>query len=260
MKHYHYRKYGFTLVELVVVITIIAILSTVWFYNYTQHLDSARDGVRNTDISSLQSALSLYQKQRWVYPFPGNKFEIQNGSYVVAYQGKMDTSVALSTAESVPLDPKIKVPYTYATSTNRKEYELAATLEASGQPKALLKWTYKSVAKNTLPTITLAATANIDISTGTNADFFIFNESIHNLPYDFSSWEPYSDGTSFIQLISQAEGGFWQSSDFQSCHEIYLANKNISNNGTDTYQIRDTNGNLVNQDCSCTATDCTESP
>jgi len=65
-----YTKKAFTLVELIVSTTILAILTTIGFYTYTQYISDARDSVRKTDISTLDSQLNLYKKQRGAYPLP----------------------------------------------------------------------------------------------------------------------------------------------------------------------------------------------
>jgi len=74
----------------------------------------------------------------------------------VAQQGKMSRDVALSTADNIQYDPYLDIPYTYSITTNRQEFEISLTLENSDNPIALLDGTYKSVAKNVLPTISVA--------------------------------------------------------------------------------------------------------
>jgi len=59
-----YSRKAFTLVELIVSTTILAILTTIGFSTYTQYIGDARDGVRKTDLATLNSQLNLYKKQR----------------------------------------------------------------------------------------------------------------------------------------------------------------------------------------------------
>lgn len=249
--------YAFTFVEIIVVITIISILGTIGFYNYSKSIDTARDTLRETDISSLRSELSLYKRQRGAYPFPWNHISLLNRGVEVAYQGYMNKNVALSTAEHLPYDPELNTPYLYSTTRNRQEYEIAATLENSGSPKALLWWDYKTVTVNILPHIILAynGTNNIEINSSDtqgaiNRDLFIFNQGIHTLPYDIDSWDPYHDGATFDTNMSDAIEDFWQNTDYRSCIEIEQANKNITPTGSnDEYQILDNTGTLVNISC-----------
>ncbi|MCH8519052.1 prepilin-type N-terminal cleavage/methylation domain-containing protein [Candidatus Gracilibacteria bacterium] len=260
--------YGFTLVELIVAATILVILTTIGFYSYTQNISSARDGSRKTALSTLSSQLVLHKRERGSYPIPGESFEIHNRGGFVALQGKMDRNVGLTTADTIPLDPDINRAYTYSVTSNRQEYQLAATLENNDINMALLLGDYKSVSKNILPTIILAlsSTTSVEIneSSGgaTNRQAFIFDENLLNLPYDFINGDPVNNNNNFADLLSEAEeNNFWQSSDFRNCSEIAFAAKRITPDGfTDQYQVRNDSGQLVNQNCSCDSSGCTNTP
>jgi prepilin-type N-terminal cleavage/methylation domain-containing protein len=63
----HSRK-GFTLIELMVVISIIAIMAGVGFVSFTSAQIAGRDGRRKQDIRLLSSALDLYYQQNHRYP------------------------------------------------------------------------------------------------------------------------------------------------------------------------------------------------
>ncbi len=252
-----YQKYAFTLIELVVTATILVILTSIWFYSYTQNISDARDGARRTDLSALSSQLSLYKKQRGAYPNPGDSFEIRNRGYAVAYQWYMNQKVTLSTAERLPLDPDLDIPYIYAVTRNKQEFQLALSLENNENPFALVEWDYKSIAKNVLPNIILAtgSTLNIEINaaigTGaTNRNLFLFQNGYHNIPYDFIGGVAKSDGTSFATLLAEAGTSYWQNSDYRSCSEIFTAGKGINPTATsDEYQILSASGTLTNTGC-----------
>ena len=62
---------GFTLIELVVVISILAILSGVLVPRVSNHLKSARDARRLTDIKAVRSAIEQYHADKGSYP-PAN--------------------------------------------------------------------------------------------------------------------------------------------------------------------------------------------
>ena len=62
---------GFTLVELMVVISIIGILSAVLYVNYNDAREQARDKVRMTDLKNLQLAIETYRAQNGIYPAQG---------------------------------------------------------------------------------------------------------------------------------------------------------------------------------------------
>lgn len=59
---------GFTLVELLVVLSIIAVLSTVAIASYTSFLKNARDTKRKADLNFIQSALEQYHADQKYYP------------------------------------------------------------------------------------------------------------------------------------------------------------------------------------------------
>ena len=239
---------AFTLVELVVVATILIILATIGFAAYSDNIPDARDAERKASFANVQAAMNLYKKERWVYPRPWGWFDILNwASNVVAVQWKLDTTVSLSTLDKLPIDPKTKRSFVYSTTKSRGEYQIAGTLENWDQAKAIVQWDYKSVARNVLPTIVLATDTSTDVSTDTNK--FIFDGSIYNLPYEIvEPYNPVHDGSKDINsLLTDGNVLFWQNSDFTSCNEIIEANKFIGNG---EYQILDANGNLGNITCS----------
>lgn len=64
--------YGFTLVELIVVITILVILGTIAFTSLSGYSGSARDSSRISDISNLRKSLELTHMKTGIYPMPTN--------------------------------------------------------------------------------------------------------------------------------------------------------------------------------------------
>ena len=62
------KNKAFTLVELIIVVTIIAILATIAFLTLGQYPGEARDVKRLTDKSNIEKALEIYRAQKWEYP------------------------------------------------------------------------------------------------------------------------------------------------------------------------------------------------
>ena len=59
---------GFTLVEMIVVVSIIAILSSVGMFSYNQASKQSRDTNRQADLRLLQTAIELYKQKNGQYP------------------------------------------------------------------------------------------------------------------------------------------------------------------------------------------------
>lgn len=62
------KKSGFTLVELLVVVTIITILMAIGFISYRQFVRQAEDAQRLSDLKFIQSALEQYHADQHYYP------------------------------------------------------------------------------------------------------------------------------------------------------------------------------------------------
>ena len=230
------RKSGnkaFTFVEIIVVVTIIWILGTIGFNQFVWNISNWRDTLRKSNMANISWSMKTYKQTKWSYPIPADYFETKTWSLILAWQWKLNKNVSLSTIEEIPYDPEVKIPYLYSITTNKQEFEIAMTLE-NGEweyPIAFTDWSYKSVAKNILPTILVATWVTIDISDTNNKKLFIFDNQKHNLPYDFD-WneEPISDWElSFDDLLLEAEQNwvFSQNSSFETCLDIRKAGKSI---------------------------------
>lgn len=251
-------KQGFTFTELIIVISILAILSTIGFVYYSGSISETRDSKRELDLSLIQASLKSYKQEKWYYPFPWDYFNITYNWTIVAHQWILNQSVFLSTLDTIPIDPLTTKYYSYSITTDAKQFQIATTLENDWKPKTLLIWDYKSVTKNILPNIILAtstgAWVNIEISTWTtlwsqNRKLFLFNQSGNNFIYSLE-WDylPQSNWKEFSELLTQSESNdYWQKHDYTSCLEIQDAWRSI---GPWEYQIRDPLWELVNIWCS----------
>ncbi len=222
----------FSFVELIVVVSIITVLSWIWFYTYVWHLSDTRDSSRKADFAQVTSALKIYKQKRWYYACPWNKFDISFSWTVVAMQWELNKNVRLNTLEVLPTDPKIDKYYSYSVTTNKQEFELCWTLENDDVDLSIIVWNYKSVSSNVLPTLLLATWATewstIEIKEWTTSwdihrKLFIYDKQSHNLAYTFTSpFEYLSDWTSFNDLKDEMtlNDTYWQNSDFRNCLEI----------------------------------------
>lgn len=62
---------GFSLVELLVAISIMAILASILYVNFSGARASARDDIRKSDLKNLQLAIELYKAQTGAFPAMG---------------------------------------------------------------------------------------------------------------------------------------------------------------------------------------------
>jgi Tfp pilus assembly protein PilE len=257
------NKKWFTFVELIVTISIVIILSSLWIVSYSSYIWDARDSQRKSDMAQVSSALKIYKQKRWYYGFPGDLFNITYSWTTVAMQWRLNENVHLDTIEKLPSDPKNDEYYFYSIINNKQEFEITWTLENSKDNIALKMGTYKSVSRNILPTITLAiwatAWSNVEIQAWNwdwdeNRKLFIYDNQNYNLPYTFiAPFEPYSEWLSFDTLIDEVElyWDFWQNTDYRNCTEIDEAWKLIIPLSATSfeYQIITNTWALVNTGC-----------
>ena len=154
-------KQGFTLVELIVVITILAILWTIAFISLQWYSRDSRDWVRLADLWSMETSLELFNIAGWQYPEPTNPVDITYSWWTVEVwtQWTFWDSVMTNVQKlsKLPKDPLTDTEYTYSVTSNKKEFQLWAIVEwdtisstslinsanaESVIQQALLKWTY----------------------------------------------------------------------------------------------------------------------
>lgn len=68
MKRLSLVSYGFTLVELIVVVTVIGLLFILMATNYTASLERSRDAKRKSDLRELKTGLHLYHADYIAFP------------------------------------------------------------------------------------------------------------------------------------------------------------------------------------------------
>ncbi len=124
----HTNKW-FTLVELIVVVTILAILSTIWFVAYSSYLSWVRDTNRVAQLKSIYDGLRVVQS-RWQLPLPDDYIEIKSWTDIIWYQWFAGENVLESIEYSAEwLDPKDNWYFTYSMTNDWKYYSLMSMLE-----------------------------------------------------------------------------------------------------------------------------------
>ena len=124
------KQQGFTLVEIMVAVSIVAILATIAIITYSSVLNSTRNQQRARDLFSIQQALELFRHDKYTYPLSPVALGNLSPNYL----------------PSLPVDPVSGKPYQYApgddctytrTSQTCVSYILCAAREGgadSGMP------------------------------------------------------------------------------------------------------------------------------
>jgi len=109
MRHIAHTNEGFTLIEILVAATIIAILSVIGVVSYTRINMRSRDAKRISDLEQVRSALEMYRTDKTYYPDTGTGFN---------QLSVLDSELVPTYAPSMPTDPKSTsqtlVPYYYS--------------------------------------------------------------------------------------------------------------------------------------------------
>jgi general secretion pathway protein G len=116
------RKNGFTLVEVLIVIAIIAVLATLGITNFSAASKKARDSVRKSDLSAINQALVLYRSDRGNYPAVSGQADVVLDISAVAANKLTPTYI-----REVPKAPNAVGVYNYVGAA--KQFTLCTKLE-----------------------------------------------------------------------------------------------------------------------------------
>lgn len=132
-------KKAFTLVELIVVMTLIVILSSIWFFSYLQYTEWTRDTSRVHQLQIIWDGIDL-ALSKWIKLTP-------ESAIVVNVEWEKYSTQWLAWKEilwkikyvSDWLDPKTKELFTFSLWANNKEYDMLTALDnPNNSPKKQL--------------------------------------------------------------------------------------------------------------------------
>ena len=153
------RVQWFTFVELIVVVTILAILATVWFTSYNSYIGWSRDANRIATLENIRSGLATnLLSSTSGLQLPTNHVEIKFGTKTIGYQWYVGDNIL----ESIGLEKWGKDPddgsfYTYYLWASWNKFQLLGFLEDQQSLQASTKITPESKAvdyANSFPTVT----------------------------------------------------------------------------------------------------------
>ncbi len=204
------NKKWFTLVELIVVITILAILWTIAFISLQWYSRDARDGTRIADMWSIKKWLELFKLTNNRYP-ETSSWTIITFSWATAWTQWIfwdETFRSIWRLSTIPKDPLTWLEYIYSITSDKQEYQIAWIVESSDlvynnilttevnavEETALLKisWTYNEtilkVRTNAVDYI--LAVPSLITSTWWTLEEIILNKSLayngyKNLPFNY---------------------------------------------------------------------------
>jgi len=142
---------AFTLVELIVVITIIAILWTIAFISLQWYSKSSRDSVRINDVSNMKVSLEIFHLNAGKYPLPDDKEEVTYSWWTLWYQWFFWENVISQLSRNlneIPTDSLTDKQYIYSVANNKNEFEILSLLESD----FVLNWINQSNAANIVVT------------------------------------------------------------------------------------------------------------
>jgi general secretion pathway protein G len=116
MKNKTKNNKAFTMVELLVVATVIALLAAIGAISYSSFMKQSRDSRRKSDLEKIRAALEMYRSDNDYYP------------------GSLPTLTPYIPV--TPSDPKAGYSYTYCpvgSSPNYTNYSICSYLESPGR-------------------------------------------------------------------------------------------------------------------------------
>lgn len=125
---------GFSLVEMLVVVSIIAIFASVAYVNYYASIEQSRDIERQSDLRALQTAVELYKLRHGEYPIGCNDDGDWSGdpnSWNNCDDGSYDYIVGLAPEfiPTLPFDPGEVINdngYSYVVNSEHTVYKIIA--------------------------------------------------------------------------------------------------------------------------------------
>jgi len=119
------RQYGFTLLEMLVVLGIIGLIMGIAVSSFSTAQKKARDSKRKSDLKTIQNALEQY------YSVCGYKYPTPDSSKLFTVIC-VNPSIEMLPTTSLPRDPKTDVSYVY--TGDGSSYQLCIPVRLNATP------------------------------------------------------------------------------------------------------------------------------
>lgn len=110
---------GFSLIELMIVVSILTILASIAIVNYQNFFKSSRDSKRQSDLRFIQGALEQYHNDQNYYPAAVVGATCTDGTFKVGCPLKKGSKIYLNTIPQDPLPDPPHPQYRYVPSNSR---------------------------------------------------------------------------------------------------------------------------------------------
>jgi len=131
MKAWAHKQEGFTIVELLVVIVVIAILASISVVSYNGIQNRAKDSARDSAAGTIRKVLEFYKGENGSYP------NVCGGNGGCNISG-LSTFVVPAYASSVPNDPESSKAISYVVNAARDGYGLYVRYQTKPECKYLI--------------------------------------------------------------------------------------------------------------------------
>ncbi len=152
------NKQAFTLVELIVVITIGAILLLIGFMSFTTYISNSRDTTRVSQLRVMSEALEVYATNKELpKPATESTVEVRIGSRVIWYQWVMgERELKKIGYTEWGVDPKDQKHFWYYITKDKKYFQLLYFLENENEDLHSFQsnTTYAGEYSNRIPKVT----------------------------------------------------------------------------------------------------------